>query len=170
MIFQFRLFQSPIHWGNPFEAISYSTVCVRNLLDCLLPVRNSHFSIRTSSCLVALNHERAEEEKRGLVRWLRPEYQAPDAAPTQTELAGTTATTQPRTKNREPRTAIPWPKALPAQIAAVRSALETLSVPADAAAIAKLFKGARKDRIEAILESLQALGHAHEVEDGRYSA
>lgn len=30
--------------------------------------------------------------------------------------------------------------------------------------------GARKDRIEAILESLQALGHAHEVEDGRYSA
>jgi hypothetical protein len=25
--------------------------------------------------LVALNHERAEEEKRGIVRWLRPEFQ-----------------------------------------------------------------------------------------------
>ena len=25
--------------------------------------------------LVALNHERAEEEKRGLIRWLRPEFQ-----------------------------------------------------------------------------------------------
>lgn len=24
--------------------------------------------------LVALNHERAEEEKRGLIRWLRPEF------------------------------------------------------------------------------------------------
>ena len=27
--------------------------------------------------LVALNHERAEEEKRGLIRWLRPEFQNP---------------------------------------------------------------------------------------------
>jgi hypothetical protein len=26
--------------------------------------------------LVALNHTRAEEEKRGLIRWLRPDYQA----------------------------------------------------------------------------------------------
>ncbi len=30
--------------------------------------------------LVALNHERAAEEKRGLIRWLRPDYQAPGAA------------------------------------------------------------------------------------------
>ncbi len=28
--------------------------------------------------LVALNAERAEEERNGLIRWLRPEYQAPD--------------------------------------------------------------------------------------------
>lgn len=35
------------------------------------------------SRLVALNRERAAEEARGLVRWLRPEYQAPeDAQPT----------------------------------------------------------------------------------------
>jgi hypothetical protein len=27
--------------------------------------------------LVALNHERAAEEKRGLIRWLRPDFQAP---------------------------------------------------------------------------------------------
>ena len=27
--------------------------------------------------LVALNHERAAEERRGLVRWLRPDYQIP---------------------------------------------------------------------------------------------
>ena len=27
--------------------------------------------------LVALNHERAEEERRGIVRWLRPEFQNP---------------------------------------------------------------------------------------------
>ena len=42
--------------------------------------------------LVALNHERAAEEKRGLIRWLRPDYQNPTAAasqPVQTTLAGT---------------------------------------------------------------------------------
>jgi hypothetical protein len=31
--------------------------------------------------LVALNHERAAEEQRGHIRWLRPDYQAPTAAP-----------------------------------------------------------------------------------------
>ena len=31
--------------------------------------------------LVALNHARAEEEKRGLIRWLRPDYQAPATPP-----------------------------------------------------------------------------------------
>ncbi|HQZ63958.1 MAG TPA: hypothetical protein PLY87_02725 [Planctomycetaceae bacterium] len=38
--------------------------------------------------LVALNHERAEEEKRGLIRWLRPEFQNPTGgtAAVQTEL------------------------------------------------------------------------------------
>src|SRR5258708_35649508 len=30
--------------------------------------------------LVALNKERADEEKRGLVRWLRPDYQSPRSA------------------------------------------------------------------------------------------
>jgi len=30
--------------------------------------------------LVALNHERAAEEKCGLIRWLRPDYQAPGAS------------------------------------------------------------------------------------------
>ena len=33
--------------------------------------------------LVALNHERAAEEKRGLIRWLRPDFQAPGAATAQ---------------------------------------------------------------------------------------
>lgn len=32
------------------------------------------------SRLVALNRERAQEEKRGLVRWLRPDYQIPNFA------------------------------------------------------------------------------------------
>src|SRR3712207_7436546 len=35
--------------------------------------------------LVALNHERAEEEKRGVIRWLRPEFQNKQR-PTQMDL------------------------------------------------------------------------------------
>lgn len=38
--------------------------------------------------LVDLNAERAEEERNGLVRWLRPEYQAPDQVNTQQVIAG----------------------------------------------------------------------------------
>ena len=43
--------------------------------------------------LVALNHERAEEEKRGLVRWLRPEFQNPQGKKdaVQDEIPGTGA-------------------------------------------------------------------------------
>jgi hypothetical protein len=38
--------------------------------------------------LVALNAERAEEERNGLIRWLRPEYQAPDEVGRQQVIAG----------------------------------------------------------------------------------
>ena len=38
--------------------------------------------------LVDLNHERAEEEKRGQIRWLRPEYQRPLWEARQAKLAG----------------------------------------------------------------------------------
>jgi hypothetical protein len=38
--------------------------------------------------LVDLNAERAEEERNGLIRWLRPEYQAPDRVSTQKVIEG----------------------------------------------------------------------------------
>ena len=38
--------------------------------------------------LVALNAERAEEERNGLIRWLRPEYQAPGQVYIQQVLEG----------------------------------------------------------------------------------
>jgi hypothetical protein len=120
--------------------------------------------------LVALNHERTAEEERGHIRWLRPEYQAPDATPTQTELPGTEAQSASLTKRtKKAESAQPFPKALADQIRAVRTALETLPAPTDAPTIAKHFKGARRDRIEAILESLQALGHAQEAGDGKWA-
>ncbi len=109
--------------------------------------------------LVALNAERAEEEKRGLVRWLRPEFQNPAGAvsPTQTAMeievaAGTVD------KAKEPAV---WPKELPKQIAAVRDLVTTDGRAQKVWSVdlaASAFKGARKREVESVLESLAALG------------
>ncbi|MEZ5431781.1 MAG: DNA methyltransferase [Verrucomicrobiales bacterium] len=81
--------------------------------------------------LVALNQERAGEEKRGLVRWRRPEFQNPEAgaAPAQiqldiddTEAEDATPATAKNVPSAagEPRS---WPGELPAQVAVVRHLL-----------------------------------------------
>ena len=79
--------------------------------------------------LVALNHERAEEEKRGIVRWLRPEFQNPQGKKdaVQDEIPGTGqkkakkgAKARQRPAKAEKRA---WPKELPQQVAAVRDLL-----------------------------------------------
>lgn len=55
------------------------------------------------SRLVALNHKRAAEETRGLIRWLRPDYQAPaTAAVQQTEaLRASMAVTGPAPRSMD---------------------------------------------------------------------
>jgi hypothetical protein len=60
--------------------------------------RNAYFT-ELLTRLVALNHARAAEEKHGLIRWLRPDYQrdgdhrspSPPEANIQQDLAGTEA-------------------------------------------------------------------------------
>jgi hypothetical protein len=116
--------------------------------------------------LVALNKERVEEERRGLVRWLRPEFQAPRAVaakPTQEELEIAPVEAKVAAPKKQP-----WPKALPEQVQAVRAALAARAHPAPAD-IARTFKGARNDRIEEVLATLAALGQAR-VSEGRFAA
>ncbi len=64
--------------------------------------------------LVALNRERADEEQRGLVRWLRPDFPSKGKAPepSQAEMLALPA---PRPTAGEP---LPWPKSLPERSAA----------------------------------------------------
>ena len=79
--------------------------------------------------LVALNKERAEEERRGIVRWLRPDYQIPKlghkvSAPeageqTEADLAA------PESAEGKPA----WPKDELAQIRAVRDMLGRAAAP-----------------------------------------
>ena len=114
--------------------------------------------------LVDLNRERAAEEARGHIRWLRPDYQNPagHAAAAKAEQgamdlgpAVTTAKT-------------PWPKTLPEQIAAVRAALTDLGT-ATPEQVARQFARARASSVQPLLQSLTALGQAQIIEGGRFA-
>jgi restriction-modification enzyme MmeI-like protein len=114
--------------------------------------------------LVALNKERAEEEARGHIRWLRPNYQNPEgrvAAKSKTKDMdlGVTAKIEKA----------PWPKTLPDQIAAVREALTEMG-EATPDQIARRFMRARTTSVQPLLDSLAALGQAEKVDEGRYAA
>jgi hypothetical protein len=118
--------------------------------------------------LVDLNAEWAAEEANGLIRWLRPEYQAPDAAPKATQTSLLPA--DEAAPAVEPQ---PWPAALKDRATAVRAALSSLGGPADLPTVAAAFDGKRTPKrlaeVEEILEMLVALGQV-EGEDGRYAA
>ena len=118
--------------------------------------------------LVALNAERAEEERNGLVRWLRPEFQSPGGVreETQGSLPGTEVPEE-ETAAVAPSVAA-WPKKLPEQVAAVRDLLlagRAWSIDQ----VAKSFKGAKRRDVEGVLDSLVALGIAvaYETPQGR---
>jgi hypothetical protein len=122
--------------------------------------------------LVALNAQRAEEESRGLIRWLRPEYQTRSAshAPQgeQTELAIPPAPQAPPPPASAPRS--PWPKALPGRVSAVRAALAAHGAPATAADLARRFARVRPAAVEEILQTLVTLGQARAMPTGEYQA
>ena len=107
--------------------------------------------------LVALNHQRAEEERRGLVRWLRPEFQHREGATQKTIAAETDEAPAAKPAKVEK---LAWPKTLSEQAAAVQTALAALAAPADEDALAKRFHRANKDRIAELLETLASLGKA----------
>lgn len=109
--------------------------------------------------LVALNAGRAEEEKRGLVRWLRPEFQNPSG--TKAEVQGEIEVEEEEGGVPETPTAakaLSWPSALPDRISALRQWTSSQRKPIDAADAAATFKGAKPADVEPILESLGALG------------
>jgi hypothetical protein len=117
--------------------------------------------------LVALNHERAEEEKRGVIRWLRPEFQNPSGAKTVQESLNLPAAKKPAKTKEKKQT---WPKTLPEQARLVRAALTASAKPVSAEELAKLFKSARVDKITELLETLTSLGQARQPERGRFVA
>ena len=127
--------------------------------------------------LVALNAERAAEEQRGLIRWLRPDFQNPDTGEKkQKDLTINTDSDDQPGKAAKPKKKaakakvkkLPLPSSLPEQVVAIRQQLTTSLEPLTAADMAKLFSRAKPDRMEELLQSLTVLGSAREVETGKY--
>jgi hypothetical protein len=123
--------------------------------------------------LVALNHERAEEEKQGLIRWLRPEFQNPQGtkAATQVSLveAGLDTGKQAKVTKGKKAAKRAWPKGLPARVAAVRDLLGELG-EATAEDFPQRFKEVKAAQAEKLLESLAAVGVAVETTTGPKAA
>jgi len=116
------------------------------------------------SRLLALNQERLAEEAQGLIRWLRPEYQAPHA-PRTVQLPSGIVSIPAKVK----KAVIPWPGTLPEQAAAVAAVLAAQSKPVSAEQIAKAFKRAKRERVVELLETLASLGQVRRLEEGRYA-
>ena len=135
------------------------------------------------SRLVALNHERAAEEKRGLIRWLRPDYQAPQECTTgvspvapgnhRQDAGGTLqnpassqstldlpVTSPPSSLSSQPSSlAQEWPKALPEQVLSIRNLLPVHGPdPALLSAVFGRKNQKRESQIATILATLEALG------------
>ncbi len=115
--------------------------------------------------LVALNAERAAEEQQGVIRWLRPAFQAPGepSHATQTELDATVAA-----EIRAPATPRPWPKSIAEQARAITKALAEAGEPLSIAALVARFQGAKPKPLAALLDTLVALGRAREADGGRF--
>ena len=103
--------------------------------------------------VVALNAERRAEVASGLVRWLRPAYQAPNAVAVIAPLAGLVDAEAPIATHSKRA----WPAALPDQVRAVRHALRA-NGQQNPAQIAAGFRPASRTRVTGILETLVALG------------
>jgi len=128
--------------------------------------------------LVALNHERAAEERRGLVRWLRPEYQVPLLQqPAQAPVAADDdpiddeadePETKP-TKKAAKAKAMPWPEGWPARVGAIDDVLRA-DGGTTVDSLSSRFTKASKADVKDLLDALCGFGRAEQVEPGVYMA
>ena len=128
-----------------------------------LDPESSTFEAVVLDRLVALNAARREEERQGVVRYLRPAFQNPEASGQGgLDLATVVAPVKETVEAR------PWPSTMAAQTVAVRQAVAALG-SADAATVAARFSGATLRVVAPVLETLAELGLVR-AEDGVYVA
>jgi hypothetical protein len=110
--------------------------------------------------VVSLNAQRIREEREGVVRWLRPEYQAPGELAVQAALVGVVPVAGPTPA----RSRQPWPATLPDQVRAIKDALRATPMQS-VQQIAAGFRPASRTRIAEILEILTSLGQTRQIDD-----
>lgn len=116
------------------------------------------------SRIVALNAERQEEEKHGLIRWLRPDYQERRFAPSARQVGKQLDADLDTIDNALPS----LPKDDTALISELRQTLRLARRPMDTKDIAKRFKegGRSSKRVERGLQLLAAAGVARKAPQG----
>jgi hypothetical protein len=119
--------------------------------------------------LVALNAQRTDEERRGIVRWLRPAFQNPMVRPGAMPEPQRAQAEMPLDGAVKPMPAAPlgpgpqpWPVSLPDQVRAVSQMLagQTGALPLAEIEIRFKGRGPWKRGLPRILETLEALGRA----------
>lgn len=120
--------------------------------------------------LVALNRERAAEESRGLVRWLRPEFQNPQTDNWLDTGSGVKPVRPEAVAEHLPDNVIAWPGSLPEQVSAVQQVLSSAQVPLAPQDVARAFQGKRAATVRPVLDALAGIGMARWLKDGRYAA
>jgi len=112
--------------------------------------------------LVALNAERAAEEARGVIHWLRPEYQAKGQ---QEIILETKPAKKPKAKAApaKHKGKAAWPKTLPERMHAVETALHAAAAPIAPADLAKQFARAKPADVAEILKTLETFGRARKA-------
>ena len=118
--------------------------------------------------LVALHDERVAEEKRGIIRWLRPEFQAPGqgaelpaeelALPESEAMAAAVTEAAPE----------PWPAGAIEQIGALKRLVQVAPLTVDEATAQ--FSGAKREIVVRHMETLAILGEVRETGTGSFAA
>ncbi len=115
--------------------------------------------------LVALHDERVEEESRGVIRWLRPEYQIPRFAPAAAAL--TLAIPEAEAMPVAAAALPAWPSTAVEQLSAIGSLVAQRPLNADE--IAASFAGGQRAMVARHLETLALMGEVTQDQDGRYA-
>jgi len=116
--------------------------------------------------LVALNAERAAEEARGVIHWLRPEYQAKGQ---QEIILETKPAKKAKAAPAKRKGKSAWPKTLPERMHAVETALHAAAAPIAPADLAAQFARAKPADVAEILKTLETFGRARKAGDGKFS-
>lgn len=148
------------------RALASVLLDIHNELDAaVLRAYEWPFDISTEDVLyrlLALNEQRQVEERRGIIRWLRPEFQQrPEAGQVGLDMQIEEAVS-PTVARR------PWPQALPERVRAIRAVLAEEPQPIDSHSLARIFTRARRQDVRDIADTLVSLNQARRVGD-RYT-